>query len=349
MIENSADYNDVFRLKALTDSLTVGDSNFVFPFEDFKTVQLGDIAGALSVFEKEYLAYNLNNRLHPHEVEGYAQSYEAMQLQDRMVLLLEQKEIAEKELALKKKELARYEQLYNKGVVAGQEWDTKNLEYLEYEKTLRNLTASVSQAKSSLNDLDKSAKSTKIDATRDQVNFYSSTIQSYNQLKKAIADWELAYVLRTTITGRLTFLGIWKENQSVGQGDNVFTVVPTDKSSYLGRIRARANNSGKIQKGQDVNIRLANYPDREFGILEGRVNEISLIPDKDGYILINVSLPEELVTSYHKTIPFKQEMSGTADIVTEDLTLMERVLYQFRDIVSRKPSKKQHEEKKKEA
>jgi len=42
-----------------------------------------------------------------------------------------------------------------------------------------------------------------------------------------------------------------------------------------------------------------------------------------------------LVTSYNKEIPFKQEMRGTAEIITEDLRLIERFFYQFKELVSR--------------
>ena len=87
--------------------------------------------------------------------------------------------------------------------------------------------------------------------------------------------------------------------------------------------------------GQTVNIRLANYPDREFGMIKGSIRVISLTPDKEGNLLINVSLPQGLETSYKKQISFQQEMSGTADIITEDLRLIERLLYQFRDIFKR--------------
>ena len=56
---------------------------------------------------------------------------------------------------------------------------------------------------------------------------------------------------------------------------------------------------------------------------------------KDGNVLIDVSLPNGLTTSYNKQIVFQQEMSGTADIVTKDLRLLERLLYQFRDVFKR--------------
>ena len=154
-------------------------------------------------------------------------------------------------------------------------------------------------------------------------------------MKKAIKEWELNYVFRSSIDGKVTFLQLWAENQTVNSGDNVFTILPTNKSNYIGKVKAVAKNSGKIKIGQEVKIRLANYPDAEFGLLNGKVKAISLTPDKEGNLLIDISLPNGLETSYKKKIVFQQEMSGIADIVTQDLRLIERVLYQFRTVFQR--------------
>ena len=128
---------------------------------------------------------------------------------------------------------------------------------------------------------------------------------------------------------------IWVENQTINAGEDTFVIIPQTKSDFLGKIKAPALNSGKIKTGQEVNIRLANYPDREFGIIKGKIKSISLTPDKENNLLIDVTLPNGLETSYKKEIVFQQEMSGTADIITEDLRLIERLLYQFRDMFRR--------------
>mgnify|MGYP003116387514 FL=1 len=62
---------------------------------------------------------------------------------------------------------------------------------------------------------------------------------------------------------------------------------------------------------------------------------MSLIPDKEGFYLIDVKLPKKLITSYNKEIDFKQEMRGSAEIITEDLRLIERFFYQFREVLKR--------------
>ena len=75
-----------------------------------------------------------------------------------------------------------------------------------------------------------------------------------------------------------------------------------------------------------------NYPEEEFGVLEGKVESISLTTDIDNNYLVDVSLPSKLVTSYGKEIEFKQEMIGSAEIITEDLRLLHRFFYQLRQI-----------------
>ena len=334
VIENTASYPDVFLLKSITDTLKI-NPEFKFPFEKLTTLQLGDISSVFALFEKDYANYQLNKDLQPYRVENSAQRYEAIQLKERLGLLEQQASIAQTELQLKKKELERYKKLFDNGVIALQEWETKNIDYLQNEKNIKNLNSQISQLHSSLNELNRSSKTTKINETKDQIIFFRNMAQSYNQLRKAIADWDLAYVLRASIPGEVSYLQIWKENQTINVGENVFTVIPESSTQYIGKVKARTVNAGKLKPNQDVNIRLLNYPDREFGVVKGKVKSISLTPDKDGFLLIDVSLPKGLNTSYHKKITFQQEMGGTADIITEDLRLLERLLYQFRDLFRR--------------
>jgi multidrug resistance efflux pump len=333
VIENSANYKDVFILKSIVDSIDIDKKKF--PFDKLKSAQLGEIESFFAVFQKESIADDLNSKLQPYQVEGTAQSYEATQLKERLSLLESQKSNNQSELVLQKSDLDRYDVLFKKGIIAAQELEKHKLTYLQVERNYKSLLSTISTLKSSLNELNKNSKTTQINESKENVNLQRNVIQAFYGLKKAIKDWELNYVLRSSIDGKVSFLQLWAENQTVNAGDNVFAVIPTNESGYIGKVKAPAQNSGKIKIGQTVNIRLANYPDREFGIIKGTIKAISLTPDKDGNLLINVSLPNGLETSYHKKIVFQQEMSGTADIVTEDLRLIERLLYQFRDIFKR--------------
>lgn len=333
VIENSANYKDVFVLKSIVDTINVNKSKF--PFEKLDSAQLGEIESSYALFQKESIADDLNSRLQPYKVEGVAQSYEAIQLKERLSLLESQKSINQSELELQKKDLERYEGLYKKGIIATQEIEKQRLVYLQSKKNYKNVLNTISTLKSSLNELNRTSKTTQINESKENINLERNVVQAFYQLKKVIKDWELNYVLRSSINGKVTFLQIWTENQNIEVGSTVFAIIPSDKSNFIGKVKAPALNSGKIKIGQDVTIRLANYPDTEFGILKGKVTAISLTPDKDNNLLIDVSLPNGLETSYKKQIAFQQEMTGNADIITEDLRLIERLLYQFRGVFKR--------------
>lgn len=332
IIQNTADYKNVFLLKSILDDYSGGNE---FDFEKVKNVQLGDIESAFALFHSAYIANELNKNLQPFQVENNAQNSENTQIRERLNLLQQQKTINESELQLQKSNVNRYETLFDKGVISAQDFESKKLGYLQAEKSYKNLLSSISQLKSSLIENERTSKSTKINGTKEEVNLESSKMQSFYQLEKVIKDWELAYVLKSSVSGKVSFLQIWTENQTINAGDNVFSIIPTLEKGYIGKLKAPALNSGKIKIGQVVNIRLSNFPDREFGMLKGKIKNISLTPDSAGNLLIDVALSQKLETSYHKIIPFQQEMKGSAEIVTEDLRLTERLLYQFRDIFRR--------------
>lgn len=329
IIENSANYKDVFLLKSFMVN-TYFQKNF--PFEKFKNAQLGDVESAFELYHKDYIAEKLNSDLKPFQLAGTAQKSENIQLKERLRILLQQKEINKQELSLQKNELNRYTILHGKGVVSDQEFEAKKLDYLQSEKNYKNLLSSLSQLKSSLIANKRAVRENEIGGIKETVNLGRNAAQSFYQLKKAIKEWELTYVLMASIEGEVSFSQVWAENQIVTAGENVFSIVPKTEGGYVGKVKAPAQNSGKINEGQQVNIRLTNYPDREFGVLKGVIKNIALVPDKEGNISMDVSLPDNLKTNYKKEIPFQQEMKGSAEIITEDLRLLERILYPIRSV-----------------
>lgn len=333
VIENTANFNDVFLLKSITDTLRL--ENAIFPFEYSIEWQLGDVEPAFAQFHKEYLASQLNKAFQPFRVESKAQKLEQVELNERLGLLISQKELNKAELELQKKDLDRYETLFQKGVIAAQELEKQRLIYLQAEKNYRSILSSISQHKSALNELNKSIQNTQINESTTDSNLERGVYQAFFQLKKALKDWELQYVLRTANGGRVSYLQFWSEGQPISAGDEVFVVVPEHHNAYIGKAKSQALNSGKVTVGQKVQIRLLNYPDREFGIIEGKVKSMALTPDKEGNLLIDIELPKGLVTTYQKEIEFKQEMVGDAAIITEDIRLINRFLYQFKDIFRR--------------
>lgn len=335
ILENTAQFEDIFYLESILDSIDFKKNKFDFPLEEMPILFLGPIDQEYAMFINSYVQYSLNRELKPFENELFANKISLSELQNRLTVLLNQLEMEKTGLGFQKNDLQRNKDLFEKGVISEQEYENKQLAYVQAEQAHKNLNLTISQTREAIAMAQKTGTGTNIEKITKQKTLLKNLMQTFNQLKIALRNWRLQYVLQSDIQGRAVFLNYWSQNQTVQEGDLVFTVIPSQNSDYVAKLKTPAQNSGKIKLGQDVKISLKNYPETEFGVLEGKVEHISALPNKDGFYLIDVSLPQELVTSYGKKINFKQEMTGTANIITEDLRLIERFFYQLRGVFSR--------------
>lgn len=337
ILRNTANYLDVFSLKRVIDTIKINNQQIKFPFEKMPPLlELGDIQTSYATFENNYIEYSLNKELQPFSGENLANQISLSELYRRQESILNQKRVEQRTLSLRKKTFDRQQELFDKGSISQQEYEQSKIEYSQFENNYKNYTNQLSQIKEQISTVQKNSKGTEFNQQREEINLRNKVIQSFDQLKRSIKDWELRYLLQSDIEGRVSFSNYRFENENVTAGDIVFIVIPIqDSLSYLAKIKAPTQNSGKIKIGQKANIKLENFPDDEFGMLQGKVDYISMLPDKDGLYLIDVKLPKELVTTYNKKIPFQQEMRGSVEIITEDLRLIERFFYQFRSLMDK--------------
>jgi len=162
----------------------------------------------------------------------------------------------------------------------------------------------------------------------------SSLGETFLNLKARMKIWETTYLLISPIKGRIAFTEYWNENQYVAIDQPVITVVPESTGEYIGRINLKMQRSGKVSTGQTVNIKLSGYPYLEYGMVRGVIRSKSLVPSGDAYI-IEVSLTDGLNTLYGKKLEFTQRMQGTAEIVTEDMRLIQKIINPFRHLISK--------------
>jgi len=332
MIENAAILKDVITLKKLLGRINSEEQFLRFPTDSIQSLMLGEIAPFYNSFELNYLNFILNKELKPYKYQLNSNIIFKSELETRLKILRNQKKIGEQTYELSEKTLGRNKLLFEKGVISEQEFENKQTTFLEAEKSLKNINITISQLNQSLNQTKNESSQTIIQSKMENQRLYKSVLLDLNQLNRSIRDWELKYVSQANIEGYISLMGVWNEYQTVNQGDLLFTVIPQIKNHHIAKIKAPIRNSGKIKIGQQVNINLFNFPETEYGVLEGKVAEMSAIPDEDGYYYITVLLDKGLLTSYNIQIPFMSEMTGMAEIVTEDLTILERLFYNIKDV-----------------
>jgi HlyD family secretion protein len=120
----------------------------------------------------------------------------------------------------------------------------------------------------------------------------------------------------------------------VVKDEPVISIVPLEPGDFVGRINLRMQRSGKVTPGQTVNIKLSGYPYLEYGMVRGVVKSKSLVPASDAYI-IEIDFPSGLTTLYGKKLDFTQNMQGTAEILTDNLRLLQKVINPFRYLVTK--------------
>lgn len=331
VIENPASTTDVFYVKErLSRVLNHPDSALVL-FLPVKELSLGSIQPAYIAFLRSLHDYQNYRELdyYPQKitsVNGQIEKYQTYYLH-----LQKQYEIMKNQYEIAQKQYMRDSLLYVRKVLSEAEYETSKSSLLQSRYSLDGSHASLANLKIQISQLEEN----RLDLQLQQSEKESVLLQDYRtnagQLNNEINAWELNYLLVSPIRGTITFNKYWNENQNVSNGEVIFTVVPEEKEELIGKALLPAQRSGKVKAGQRVIIRFTNYPDQEFGVVNGMVSSISLVPLEENY-MVEITLPHGLVTNYKKTLPVSQEMQAQADIVTEDLRLIERFFMPLKKI-----------------
>lgn len=326
VIENTAQTADVLVLKTYLQNFAVRtDTISYFPDKELK---LGTMQPLYSSF---YLTlFNYQEFL---KLQYYTKKIGLMQKQIDEYrayanTVNEQLPMTQTQTELQHNVFLRDSLLYIKGLISTENLENSQSQYMQSRLSVKNLEASIQNIRMQVNQLDE-----------DLLDIEQQYIEKNNELKNGlktivsqllaeIEHWEQMYVLISPIDGEVAFTNYWTTNQNVIVGENVFTVIPDNSQEMTGKAKMSAIRSGKVKPGQRVNIHFANFPDMEYGVVKGTVRNVSIISNTDvqsgSYYTVEIDMPAGLRTTYHKELPYMPGMQAQADIVTEDISLLER-------------------------
>lgn len=336
VIENPAKTEDIIRLKEL---LQQAESNLdTIALVPSGQLQLGSLQSLYSSFYLSMSEYRQFRELAYHLKKVDLVKVRIVKNEVYYTNMLKQKELSVAQAKIAHQQYARDSLLGVKGLVSKEAVEESYSRYLQSSLSAENMDRSLESLQIQLAQMKESLYDTEYQYL-DQRNKLETQLRSLiNQLRAEIDAWEINYALITPVDGEITLTQYWTNNQNVTAGNIVFNIVPTNQGEIIGKALLPTERSGKVRKGQKVNIRFSNYPDKEFGIVKGTVKNISLIPVVDGQnvksYMVDIQLPNGLRTSYDKELPFLPEMEGQADIITEDISLLERFLMPIRKVIT---------------
>jgi HlyD family secretion protein len=221
--------------------------------------------------------------------------------------------------------------LYAKNVISKADFFDQEAAFTQAKNELENLRKNNLQNTITLTDYERQLNELEIDFLTKKMNISQTIETRLNNIRNEINNWQAVYLITAPMDGRVNYLMRISENQFVEAGKQLFAIIPDGVDQYVGYIEVDKLGYGKVEVGQQVKIRLDNFPSAEYGQLKGVVQSISAIPNEDKY-LIKVGLTNGLMSTYNKKLIYSPEMTGQADIVTEDLRIVERIFNQFRKL-----------------
>lgn len=336
IIESAADYRDVLLLDEMIKEIrqVIPDFKMLVTLEMSTDYVLGDIQAAYSSFLKTHKDYQNFIQQNYHEQTINALKSEVSKLEQHLKNLHQIRALLKRELDLIQIQYKRDSILWTKRAIADAEFDKSKANRLGKEYEYAQAENDETETELLIENRNQNILNLQLTCSEVTISQQNAWQESFDNLAAQISQWKQNYLLEAPIDGVVSFTAFWSVNQNVREGDRVMTIIPTDEGKIIGKINLPILGAGKVEVGQRVNIKIDNFPYLEYGMVSGIVRNISLVPDNQEYT-VEVDLPDGLTTYYKREIPFKQEMQGTAEILTEDRRLLERIISPIRTIISR--------------
>jgi len=336
VIENPAQFEDMFllreelrRFRPLLDENKFGivtGSNFS------NNMQLGDVQDEYAEFLKDFL--NLKNFV---ELDYFNRKIETIeqQVSDYNLYynyMYTQRQTLEADLELENRDYERWETLYDSSAISQSELDNSKSDLLQKQHAFEGARTNLANTQIKIDELRGEILDLQLQYEQEKSDIQLSIHKSFNNLNGAINRWAQDYLIVAPIDGSATFNKFWTVNQNITEGEKIISIVPLDSANIIGKLTMPVYRSGKVMVGQKVNIRFENYPYMEFGMVTGYVEKISIVPADNTYA-VDVSFPYGLRTNYRVDLPFTQKMRGNAEIITQDIRLLERIIRPLRSLI----------------
>lgn len=226
---------------------------------------------------------------------------------------------------------ARDSTLFSKKVISESEFDKTEMSYINAKDAYQNALVNLTNAKLQVQQTDSKLQELAVTKPGKEKELRIALISSYNDLTDNIKSWRQKYLFIAPFKGKVQFLKFYNDNQFIQNGESILTIIPAEKE-LLGQVVVPAQGSGKIKKGQEVIVKLDNFPYNEYGSVTGIVSSISLSTsttrteksDTETYQIL-VDFPNQLKTNYGTTLTAKAEATGMVEIITNDRRLIERL------------------------
>lgn len=344
VIHNTANVEDVFVMKNYLNALHPFTASFnLADLCNIKAdLQLGELQDSYSQFVKILREYKVFSEENFHKIKIDAVRAELEEQEEYLHHVKEQENTYKQSYAISGQQYKRDSTLFAGNAAVIMEVEQSQQQKLSGKIQLNQSRMAINVCAINIAHLQQSVNEYTIDRKEKETAYQTNITAAYQQLRSRLLTWEQTYLLKATSEGKVNYSTFWGKNQYINVGEKSFAIVPQYAGKMIGKCKIPVNGAGKVKKGQNVIIKLNEFPYMEFGMLQGVVENISLVPveatlagETVRFNMVEVSLPDSLKSTYDKMIPFTGELTGTAEIATKEMSLLEHLVNPIRYLLSK--------------
>lgn len=326
-IETGAKYEDVLMLDSIC-SVTLG-MNTSMNLPD--NLELGVLSAYYNDFVLSYVQYDQLRQTTVYD--NMRRTLMNQQQSDRQVAENMGKEIRLNDTVLSsiRKQYEADSLLYKHGALSGENLAQQHNHLLSSLQSDIELKSSALMKQSEISSIDIELAKVDVTVREEMASSFSTMVAKYNILINQIHLWKELYLFMAPIGGSVQYLGFWRDNVHVNASTEVFSISPT-KNRMIGELFIPSLGAGKVEVGQDVNVKFFAYPYNEYGYVRGKVEALSSLTrnmeSSEGmakFYLVKVSFPEGMKTNFDKQLHLNFESAGTGEVITKKRRLIQRL------------------------
>lgn len=334
-IESSSNFTDMMRMGEAIGKISLDRSDEILShlsqIKQLPSFSLGEVQPyyerVLSQIESLLLFYELNS--HQTQIAQYQRRIHTYQELNQK--LIDQRKTLFEEMEFTRNVFLSDSTLRTNDFISERDLNQSRLNYFQRRRNVEDAEIAILNNRSLISDYENRIHELTLEQHQRELELFSGLEESLQVLKSQVSLWKQTYLLQSPINGTVSLFHYLINNLFVQSGQEILTIIP-DRPGIFGIVHIPVTGSGRVKINQQINISLQNYPAQEYGRILGVVDQISSVPRENAYS-IRVQLPDGLQTSYGRNLDFRPQMQGTADIVTEELRLLERVFYQFKSLI----------------
>lgn len=312
-------------LQAKSDDLPITTENFVF----------GAMQTNYNDLQKNLKNYNehIKNLYNTSKISNLKKKKQ--QYQTLISISAKQLELLKKELINAEDKYQASKILYKKGVIAKMDFYNEETAFRQKQMDVENAKRTATDQQITLLNLTQELNDLEFQYHEKERTLVNNIYANLLELENGIENWQQNFSFVAPVAGELVWLEKIYQNQFIELGKSLFAIT-TNNEKFIALATIPTTGFGKIKTGQIARIKLDNYPSYEFGHLEGIVSKLTEIPNENSY-QVEITLDKGMTSSYNNLLTFTPEMTGTAEIVTDDLRVMQRIFNQFNKLFDRRP------------